>query len=61
MYNSMGTGRRGRLSKGEMDKKQYNIHTKSIQESRKDMEQRQIKYSMGTRTNKPLLPFLSSS
>ena len=24
------------------------------------MEQRQIKYSMGTRTNKPLLPFSSS-
>jgi hypothetical protein len=60
MYNSMGTSRRGRLLKGEMDEKQHDICTKSIQDSRKDMEQRQIKYSMGTRTNKPLLPFLSS-
>jgi hypothetical protein len=28
--------------------------------SRKDTEQRPIKYSMGTRTNKPLLLFLNS-
>jgi hypothetical protein len=60
MYNSTRTSRRGRLSRGEMDEKQYDICTKSIQDSRKDMEQRQIKYSMGTRTSKPLLPFLSS-
>ena len=53
-------GVRGRLMKGEMDEKQHDICTKSIQDSRKNMEQRQIKYSVETRTNKPLLPLLSS-
>jgi hypothetical protein len=49
MYNYMGTSRRGRLLK-EMDEKQHDICTRSIQDSRKNMEQRQIKYSVGTRT-----------
>jgi hypothetical protein len=56
----MGTGREGRLLKEEMDENQHDICTKRIQDSRKDTEQRQIKYSMGTRTNKPLLQFSSS-
>jgi hypothetical protein len=36
MYNSMGVGRRGRLTKEEMDKIQHNICTNSIQDSRKN-------------------------
>ena len=38
MYNSMGTGRRGRLSEGETDEKQHDICINSIQDSRKDTE-----------------------
>jgi hypothetical protein len=60
MYNPTRVSKEGRLSRGETDEKQHNICMKSIQDSRKDMEQRQIKYSMGTRTSKPLLSFLSS-
>jgi hypothetical protein len=34
----MGTGRGGRLLKEETGKKQHNIGTKSIQDSKKDMK-----------------------
>ena len=59
MYNSMGVGRKPMLTKGEMDRKQYDIYINSIQDSRKNTEQRQIEYCMGRRTNKSMLPLLS--
>jgi hypothetical protein len=43
-----------------MDETQHNINTDGIQDSRKDTEQKQIKYSMGKITTKPLF-LLSSS
>jgi hypothetical protein len=58
-YNSVGVGRRVRLMKGKMDKIQYNIYIDGVHDSRKDMEQRQIEYSGGTRTTKLLLLLLS--
>jgi hypothetical protein len=60
MYNSMGVGRRGRLTKGETDEIQHDVCTNGVQDSRKHTKQGPIEHSLGTRTNKPLLPFLSS-
>jgi hypothetical protein len=56
----MRVGRRGRLTKEETDKIQYDIHTNGVKDSRKETEQRKIEYSMGTRTTKQLFLLLSS-